>query len=266
MSKVSRSTGKHGGGGSSNAAANAPSLTGLAFQLWDDYLSSTPKRLKLIDAYLVFIMLTGSIIFSFMIVNWLYLVLIVVCQLRNLLFSVAGAVQMLYCLLVGTFPFNSFLAGFISCVSSFVLAVSLRIQCNPENSSVFAAYAGIAATDAGAAPTKRLLPERAFADFLFAHLVLHLVVFNFLGWGPPHLFTIHMCESFTSTLSLCVCMSLLFQSRLDLVFCQFNSSPVLRTWGAALRFFLTCISSKHQNILYKFFYFLIELDIGLQFE
>lgn len=94
--------------------------------------------------------------------------------------SIAGAVQMLYCLLVGTFPFNSFLAGFISCVSSFVLAVSLRIQCNPENSSVFAAYAGSGASDA-AAPTKRLLPERAFADFLFAHLVLHLVVFNFLG-------------------------------------------------------------------------------------
>ena len=60
MSKASRSTGKHGAGGASSAASS-PSLTGLAFQLWDDYLTSTPKRLKLIDAYLVFILLTGSL-------------------------------------------------------------------------------------------------------------------------------------------------------------------------------------------------------------
>jgi len=34
---------------------------------------------------------------------------------------ITGVLQFVYCALVGTFPFNSFLAGFISCVASFVL-------------------------------------------------------------------------------------------------------------------------------------------------
>ena len=60
-------------------------------RFFDEYSTTTPQRLKLVDAYLAYVMLTGI-------------------------------VQFLYCLLVGTFPFNSFLSGFISCVGSFVLA------------------------------------------------------------------------------------------------------------------------------------------------
>ena len=60
-------------------------------QLNDEYQASTPKKLKLIDAYLFYVLLTGI-------------------------------VQFAYCLLVGTFPFNSFLSGFISTVGSFILA------------------------------------------------------------------------------------------------------------------------------------------------
>ena len=60
-------------------------------RFFDEYSSTTPQKLKLVDAYLAYIMLTGI-------------------------------VQFLYCLLVGTFPFNSFLSGFISCVGSFILA------------------------------------------------------------------------------------------------------------------------------------------------
>ena len=56
-----------------------------------DYRAQTPTRLQLVDAYLTYVMLTGI-------------------------------VQFTYCLLVGTFPFNSFLSGFISSVGSFVLA------------------------------------------------------------------------------------------------------------------------------------------------
>lgn len=56
-----------------------------------DYKNSTPQKLKIIDAYLLYILLTGI-------------------------------VQFVYCCLVGTFPFNSFLSGFISSVASFVLA------------------------------------------------------------------------------------------------------------------------------------------------
>jgi len=60
-------------------------------RFYDDYVQSTPKKMKMIDAYLLYIMLSGI-------------------------------VQFVYCCLVGTFPFNSFLSGFISCVGSFVLA------------------------------------------------------------------------------------------------------------------------------------------------
>ncbi|XP_051176322.1 dolichyl-diphosphooligosaccharide--protein glycosyltransferase subunit DAD1 [Leptopilina boulardi] len=76
-----------------------------------------------------------------------------------------GVIQFIYCCLVGTFPFNSFLSGFISCISCFILGVCLRLQVNPQNKSQF--Y-GISA-------------ERGFADFIFAHIILHLVVMNFIG-------------------------------------------------------------------------------------
>lgn len=59
-------------------------------QFLESYRSRTPTKLKLVDAYLTYILLTG-------------------------------VVQFAYCCLVGTFPFNSFLSGFISCVGSFVL-------------------------------------------------------------------------------------------------------------------------------------------------
>jgi oligosaccharyltransferase complex subunit epsilon len=67
------------------------SVFNVVGKLYDDYLVSTPKKIKLIDAYMFCIMLTGII-------------------------------QFVYCLLVGTFPFNAFLSGFISTVASFVLA------------------------------------------------------------------------------------------------------------------------------------------------
>lgn len=35
--------------------------------------------------------------------------------------AATGVVQVIYCGLVGTFPFNSFLAGFMSCIGMFVL-------------------------------------------------------------------------------------------------------------------------------------------------
>ncbi|CAG8620512.1 8224_t:CDS:2 [Cetraspora pellucida] len=60
-------------------------------KLWTSYSKNTPQSLQLIDAYLVFI-----------------------------LFS--GVIQFVHCVLVGTYPYNAFLAGFISTVGSFVLA------------------------------------------------------------------------------------------------------------------------------------------------
>ena len=71
-------------------------VTGILRKLNEEYQTTTPKKLKLIDAYLVYVLLTGI-------------------------------VQFLYCLLVGTFPFNSFLSGFISTVGSFILAGKISL-------------------------------------------------------------------------------------------------------------------------------------------
>ena len=70
-------------------------LLGVIGKFYDEYMKSTPKKLKIIDAYLFYILLTGVI-------------------------------QFVYCALVGTFPFNSFLSGFISTVGSFVIAGNLH--------------------------------------------------------------------------------------------------------------------------------------------
>lgn len=99
-----------------------------------EYKAKTPQRLKVIDVFLAYIMLTGVAQFG-------------------------------YCAVVGTFPFNSFLAGFISAVGCFVLTVCLRMQVNPANQGKFGS----------------ITPERAYADFVICNIILHLVVVNFLG-------------------------------------------------------------------------------------
>ncbi|KAL0446362.1 UNVERIFIED_CONTAM: Dolichyl-diphosphooligosaccharide--protein glycosyltransferase subunit DAD1 [Sesamum latifolium] len=63
--------------------------------------AATPNNLKIIDLYIVFAVVTAVI-------------------------------QVVYMAIVGSFPFNSFLSGVLSCVGTAVLAVSLRIQVNKE--------------------------------------------------------------------------------------------------------------------------------------
>ncbi|ABN66540.1 oligosaccharyltransferase epsilon subunit, partial [Scheffersomyces stipitis CBS 6054] len=94
---------------------------------YSDYVATLTPRLKLIDLFLVFLVALGIL-------------------------------QFVYVLLVGNFPFNAFLGGFISCVGQFVLTVSLRLQIK-------------SATNA----------ERAFGDFVFASLILHFVVYHFIN-------------------------------------------------------------------------------------
>jgi len=43
--------------------------------------------------------------------------------------------------------------------------VCLRLQANPQNKAQFS----------------DISPERGFADFIFAHVVLHLTIVNFIG-------------------------------------------------------------------------------------
>ncbi|KAJ3017442.1 Dolichyl-diphosphooligosaccharide-protein glycosyltransferase subunit dad1 [Thoreauomyces humboldtii] len=115
------------------ASSAAAEQAYLVKRLLSSYRTNTPQSLKLIDSYLFFVMLTGII-------------------------------QFVYVVLVGTFPYNSFLSGFGASVGSFVLAANLRIQINPQN-----------------AAEMKISPERAFADFAFASIVLFGFVVNFLG-------------------------------------------------------------------------------------
>ncbi|KAJ3072877.1 Dolichyl-diphosphooligosaccharide-protein glycosyltransferase subunit dad1 [Podochytrium sp. JEL0797] len=109
-----------------------PQQAALVGRLIASYQKDTPQLLRLVDAYLACVM-------------------------------VSGVVQFVYCVLVGTFPYNSFLSGFIASVGAFVLAANLRMQLNPKNEF----YA--------------LTPEGAFAEFVFCSLVFYGFVVNFLG-------------------------------------------------------------------------------------
>ncbi|KAJ2788550.1 Dolichyl-diphosphooligosaccharide-protein glycosyltransferase subunit dad1 [Coemansia guatemalensis] len=110
-----------------------PASAHVLAKLARDYAATTPQRLKVIDTYMAFCVAVGLI-------------------------------QFLYCALVGTFPYNAFLAGFGSAVACFVFAANLRIKTNPSNSHQFGTSS-----------------EGAFAEFVLCHIVLHFVVSNFLG-------------------------------------------------------------------------------------
>jgi hypothetical protein len=71
------------------------SVSQIAQVVCRSYVSRTPKTVKIIDVYLAFT-------------------------------AVVAALQFLYCSLVGTFPFNSFLAGFGCALGAFVLGGALR--------------------------------------------------------------------------------------------------------------------------------------------
>ncbi|KAH7888074.1 DAD/Ost2 [Phlebopus sp. FC_14] len=92
--------------GSKASKSSASSETSAVSTLWKSYVQQTPDRLKLIDAFLAFIVLSGVL-------------------------------QFVYCILVTNFPFNAFLAGFGSSIGQFVLTASLRAQVNPENRTEF---------------------------------------------------------------------------------------------------------------------------------
>lgn len=67
-----------------------PDIRAVLARLAQSYVAYTPTRERLIDLYLGFAVLMGVL-------------------------------QFVYCALVGTFPFHSFLGGFIAAVGTFVL-------------------------------------------------------------------------------------------------------------------------------------------------
>ncbi|KAK6206572.1 oligosaccharyltransferase complex subunit epsilon [Pestalotiopsis sp. IQ-011] len=106
----------------------------MAPDVWNYYQKNTPQRTKLIDAFMSFLV-------------------------------VVGAIQFLYCILAGNYPFNAFLSGFGATVGQFVLTASLRVQTTEANKSEFPAIS----------------PERAFADYIVGSLILHFFVINFIN-------------------------------------------------------------------------------------
>ena len=145
------------------------SLVVAAARLRAEYARSTTARIQLIDTLLA-------------------------------LSATTAALQAAYCAVAGTFPFNSFLAGFMSSVGVFVLTgaialrrhlrlvvskcqVHLRLPCchlNPFTARVgFAASLRLQLTDTkefGARPA-----NHAFAEWLLGCVVLFLASLNWMG-------------------------------------------------------------------------------------
>jgi hypothetical protein len=63
------------------------------------------------------------------------------CTLHDV--SLLSHLQFVYAKLVGTFPFNAFLAGFFCCVGTFVLTLALRMKASEAGGGVaeFGGYA-----------------------------------------------------------------------------------------------------------------------------
>ncbi|KAK7545664.1 DAD family-domain-containing protein [Phyllosticta citricarpa] len=106
----------------------------IAAGVWRNYQAKTDQRTKLLDVFMAFLV-------------------------------VVGALQFVYCVIGGTYPFNAFLSGFSATVGQFVLTASLRIQTNPENKGDFGSISH----------------ERAFADYIFGSVILHFFCVNFIN-------------------------------------------------------------------------------------
>ncbi|OHW95804.1 dad family protein [Colletotrichum incanum] len=116
------------------ASSGAQNWDQVLTNIYNHYVNNTPQRTKLIDAFMAFLV-------------------------------VVGALQFLYCVLAGNFPFNAFLSGFSATVGQFVLTASLRIQTTEANKSDFPSVS----------------PERAFADYVACSLILHFFCVNFIN-------------------------------------------------------------------------------------
>lgn len=121
-------------GSGSSSKVNSNDAQAIANSVWRNYVNKTDQRTKLLDVFMVFLV-------------------------------AVGALQFLYCIIGGNFPFNAFLSGFSATVGQFVLTASLRIQTNPENKNEFGS----------------LSHERAFADYVFGSFILHFFCVNFIN-------------------------------------------------------------------------------------
>ena len=71
--------------------------------------------------------------------------------------------QVVYVFLNGLDPMNSFLSGVMACMGTGILLVCLRLHVNPKTKL----------------PTDS--PEKVYAEYLIASLILYFVCINFMG-------------------------------------------------------------------------------------
>ena len=81
-----------------NTIPSTDSSNNTISKLITSYSTTTSTIIKLIDSYLLFVLLTG--IFQF-----------------------------IYVILASTFPFNAFLSGFTACVGTFVFSGNFFVRC-----------------------------------------------------------------------------------------------------------------------------------------
>eukprot|EP01029_Cantina_marsupialis_P016172 TRINITY_DN3596_c0_g1_i1.p1 TRINITY_DN3596_c0_g1~~TRINITY_DN3596_c0_g1_i1.p1 ORF type:complete len:107 (+),score=6.61 TRINITY_DN3596_c0_g1_i1:60-380(+) len=95
--------------------------------IWREYQQNSPR--KQIDLFLCFVLVTGII-------------------------------QTTYCLVVGNFPYGSYMGGLFATIGTFVLTANLRIQSiNPKAKNT----------------------ERILADYVLCMLILFVAAINFMG-------------------------------------------------------------------------------------
>lgn len=125
---------------SNNTAINSNNATMIG-ELIDIYQSVKREYVESIESNPRLALIDGLIVLS------------IVCAIS----------QVVYLMLVGSFPFNSFLSGLLSCMGTYAFAVSLRLRItSPE--------------------FKGIVSERqAFAEFVMCCLVMYFMVACFMG-------------------------------------------------------------------------------------
>ncbi|KAL2822571.1 DAD family-domain-containing protein [Aspergillus granulosus] len=139
--------------GPKTLSANS-SVSDIAIHVWQQYLTTTPQRTMLLDAFMAFLVLVGG-------------------------------VQFAYCVLAGNYPFNAFLSGFCAAVGQFVLTASLRMQTSSSEGGSGKNSGSKAGKAAGRGESGKdvegVSHERAFADYIFGSLILHFFCINFIN-------------------------------------------------------------------------------------
>ena len=107
-------------------------LIELLETFYENYKQTNSQKLRLIDTFIVF---------SFLIF----------------------CVQMVYVVLNGLDPMNSFLSGIMACIGTAILLVCLRLHVNPKTKL----------------PSDS--PEKVYAEYLIASFILYFVCVNFMG-------------------------------------------------------------------------------------